>query len=146
MRLMLACDLDNDMGPVLETAAAWLAAGDHVVDLVYIDDRGAAADYLADEELRRMVLEEWSAWRARFEAQLQMLLLELPERLRGSARVLRGRPADTLIETLSEYDGLIVGTHGRTGMARLLMGSVAEQVIRASPKPVLVCHVGDHAG
>ncbi|MFT4621860.1 MAG: nucleotide-binding universal stress UspA family protein [Myxococcota bacterium] len=141
MRLMLACDLDNDMNPVLETSARWLASGDHTIDLIYVDDRGAAADYLADDELRQMILEEWNAWRARFEAQLEMLLLRLPERLRGSVRVLRGKPVDTLIKEVADYDGLIVGTHGRTGMARLLMGSVAEQVIRACPKPVLVCHV-----
>ena len=34
--------------------------------------------------------------------------------------------------------GLIVmGTHGRTGLERLLMGSVAEQVVRKAPCPVL---------
>ena len=33
---------------------------------------------------------------------------------------------------------IILGTHGRTGMTRLLMGSVAEAIVRRAPCPVLV--------
>jgi len=32
---------------------------------------------------------------------------------------------------------IVIGTHGRTGLGRLLMGSVAEQVVRRSECPVL---------
>src|SRR5262249_44246529 len=34
-------------------------------------------------------------------------------------------------------DLIVMGTHGRTGLSRLLMGSVAEQVVRKAPCPVL---------
>ena len=34
-------------------------------------------------------------------------------------------------------DLIVMGTHGRTGLGRLLMGSVAEQVVRRAPCPVL---------
>jgi nucleotide-binding universal stress UspA family protein len=34
-------------------------------------------------------------------------------------------------------DLIVMGTHGRTGLGRLLMGSVAEQVVRKAPCPVL---------
>jgi len=37
----------------------------------------------------------------------------------------------------SKCDLIVMGTHGRTGIARLLMGSVAEQVLRKAPCPVL---------
>ena len=37
----------------------------------------------------------------------------------------------------SGYDVMVVGTHGRTGLTRLLMGSVAEQVIRHAACPVM---------
>jgi nucleotide-binding universal stress UspA family protein len=33
---------------------------------------------------------------------------------------------------------LVLGTHGRTGVTRLLMGSVAEAIVRRAPCPVLV--------
>jgi nucleotide-binding universal stress UspA family protein len=33
---------------------------------------------------------------------------------------------------------IVMGTHGRTGLSRLLMGSVAEQIVRLAPCPVLI--------
>jgi nucleotide-binding universal stress UspA family protein len=50
-----------------------------------------------------------------------------------------GPPARELAG-LAEREGvelLVIGTHGRTGLARLLLGSVAEAVMRAAPCPVL---------
>ncbi len=38
-------------------------------------------------------------------------------------------------------DLIVMGTHGRTGLGRLLMGSVAEQVVRKAPCPVLTVKV-----
>jgi nucleotide-binding universal stress UspA family protein len=40
-------------------------------------------------------------------------------------------------------DLIVVGTHGRRGMGRLLMGSGAEQIIRQAPIPVLVVRAAD---
>ena len=53
---------------------------------------------------------------------------------------LAGNPADELIELLhkdTSYDLIVVGTHGRTGLAHVLLGSVAEKVVRRSPCAVL---------
>ncbi len=54
-------------------------------------------------------------------------------------RVLVGHPFARILETaVHEKVGLIVlGTHGRTGLAHLIMGSVAERVVRLAPCPVL---------
>jgi nucleotide-binding universal stress UspA family protein len=52
----------------------------------------------------------------------------------------KGDPA-TLITKVAEEtacDLIVVGTHGRTGLSRVLMGSVAENVLRSAPCPVLV--------
>jgi hypothetical protein len=38
-------------------------------------------------------------------------------------------------------DLIVVGTHGRTGLARVLMGSVAEEVVRKAPCPVVAVKV-----
>jgi nucleotide-binding universal stress UspA family protein len=37
----------------------------------------------------------------------------------------------------SKADLIVMGTHGRTGLGRFLMGSVAEQVVRRAPCPVV---------
>jgi universal stress protein A len=52
-----------------------------------------------------------------------------------------GRPADAitrLVREDSSYGLIVVGTHGRTGLAHVLLGSVAEKLVRTSPCPVLV--------
>lgn len=50
-----------------------------------------------------------------------------------------GDPAIEILATAKEThsDMIVIGTHGRTGLARLLMGSVAERVMRKAPCPVL---------
>ena len=40
----------------------------------------------------------------------------------------------------AKADLVVVGTHGRTGLRRALMGSIAERVVRLSPVPVLTIH------
>jgi universal stress protein A len=54
-------------------------------------------------------------------------------------RLISGEPVTAIIEEASQpgYDLLVVGTHGRTGMTKLLLGSVTEKLIRLSPIPVL---------
>ena len=58
-------------------------------------------------------------------------------------RVVFGRPFERIVETaVAEDVGLIVmGTHGRTGLERIAVGSVAERVIRLAPCPVLTLKV-----
>ncbi|MCB1146888.1 MAG: universal stress protein [Leptospiraceae bacterium] len=50
-----------------------------------------------------------------------------------------GNPHEEILKAAESWnaDLIIIGTHGRTGLARLLMGSVAEQVLRHSKIPVL---------
>lgn len=49
-------------------------------------------------------------------------------------------PADDIIKTAEnwEADLIVIGTHGRTGLKHLLMGSVAENIVRHSKIPVMV--------
>lgn len=51
-----------------------------------------------------------------------------------------GRPARTIEEFAEEHglDHVVVGSHGRDGVARILLGSVSEKVVRRSPVPVTV--------
>ncbi len=52
--------------------------------------------------------------------------------------VKEGTPVKVILEESSKYDIIVMGTLGRTGMSKLLMGSVAERVVRASQCPVMV--------
>lgn len=50
----------------------------------------------------------------------------------------RGRPVDEILDAARDADMIIVGTHGHRGMDRVLLGSVAETLVRRSSIPVLV--------
>ncbi|MGI9456798.1 MAG: universal stress protein [Aeoliella sp.] len=55
-------------------------------------------------------------------------------------RVLHGDPANEIIQFADENDVelIVIGTHGRSGLLKLLMGSVAEAVVRDASCPVIV--------
>jgi nucleotide-binding universal stress UspA family protein len=55
-------------------------------------------------------------------------------------RLVQGEPVPEILEVAGQTkaDLIVMGTHGRTGLSRLLMGSVAEQVVRNAPCPVLI--------
>ena len=58
--------------------------------------------------------------------------------------LLEGEVAQSILDFAhqKEIDVIVVGTHGRSGLGRALMGSVAERVFRHSPVPVLT--LGPH--
>jgi nucleotide-binding universal stress UspA family protein len=55
-------------------------------------------------------------------------------------RLTMGDPAGEIVRIAGDEGAemIVLGTHGRTGMTRLLMGSVAEAIVRRAPCPVLV--------
>jgi nucleotide-binding universal stress UspA family protein len=59
--------------------------------------------------------------------------------------VLEGSPSREIVRYAEEQDCdlIVMGTHGRGGIDRLLLGSVAERVVRASEVPVLTVRVGE---
>lgn len=60
-------------------------------------------------------------------------------RIKVDYRIAEGNPATELLDLIrkTNCDLVVMGTHGRTGFSRLLAGSVAEQVLRYAPCPVL---------
>ena len=56
-----------------------------------------------------------------------------------TAEIRWGRPSDALVDTAVRLRAslVVVGTHGRSGLEKLLIGSTAERVLRLSPVPVL---------
>jgi len=61
-------------------------------------------------------------------------------------KVLNGVPYLEIIRFAREHatDLIVLGTHGRTGIAQLLIGSVAERVVRKAPCPVLTVKHPQH--
>lgn len=86
----------------------------------------------------------WDQTRADVQREVEQLLAKAGARPRTAAvRVEAGEPSDTILRLAREggADLIVMGTHGRTGLARLLIGSVAEAVLRRSSCPVLTIRV-----
>jgi universal stress protein A len=87
--------------------------------------------------------------RARAERQME----EVVSKARGTLgdrlhyRVETGEPLRRILEVAGEgrHDLVVMGTHGRTGRLRGLVGSVTEAVVRRSPCPVLTVRVPEGA-
>lgn len=60
--------------------------------------------------------------------------------LSGETIIVHGVPFQAILDTAKDKgaDLIVMGTHGRTGLTHMLMGSVAEKVVRLAPCPVLV--------
>ncbi|MCA9571590.1 MAG: universal stress protein [Myxococcales bacterium] len=80
-----------------------------------------------------------AAARHRLERVADELRAEHPA-LETTVEVSEGHPVEVILEAAEQEEAtrIIVGTHGRRGLRRLFLGSVAERVVRASPVPVLV--------
>lgn len=85
-------------------------------------------------ELQVNVLKEAEEYLAALEARLR------EEGVRVESHVRYGHPAEEILEHVRHrnYDLIAMTTHGRSGVSRLLMGSVTESVIRGATVPVLV--------
>jgi len=62
------------------------------------------------------------------------------EGVSASTQVVEGKAADTILDfaTKNGVDLIIMATHGRTGISRWALGSVADKVVRSSSAPVMV--------
>jgi universal stress protein A len=74
----------------------------------------------------------------------------LPDATKAGLRVVRAtRMGNAFVEIVSyaeerSIDLIVVGTHGRGGLMHMLLGSVAEKVVRKSPCPVLTVRPAGH--
>ncbi len=64
--------------------------------------------------------------------------------LRAKSEVIFGKSSQSIVDYASDngFDLIVMGTHGRTGIAHLLIGSVAELVVRTATCPVMTIHEG----
>lgn len=60
------------------------------------------------------------------------------EGVEAESELVQGLAADQVVSEAEHEDLVVMGTHGRTGLARFLMGSTAHRVLARAPKPVVV--------
>lgn len=137
-RIIVATDLTPASEPaVLEAALLAKENGaDLLVTHVYRPPSISQAQSVAGG-----VYEEWDRnIRAEVEGKLRVLVENVAkEGVRAEALVLAGQPYEAIVEAakLNDADLVVMGTHGRKGVARFFLGSVASRVISTAPCPVM---------
>lgn len=132
--VIVASDLSSHAAEALRYAARFRPAPIH---LFHVHDVSHPTPYgISLDEAFRALNDGTTALHV--EAALERAIMGLE----GVTTVWRShvRPADSIVEYADEVGAglVVVGTHGRTGLRRLLLGSVAEAVLRTSPCDVLV--------
>lgn len=109
----------------------------HAYDLVpFALPEGPILDPRQAETMRIAVQQQLD--RMRREAEAQGLT-------RVETQLLQGPAASEIVRLASDqgFDLVVMGTHGRTGLSHLLLGSVTEKVVRRAPCPVLTIPLHD---
>jgi nucleotide-binding universal stress UspA family protein len=107
----------------------------HLLRKVYRPEQGGGADTIWAEKVSREKMQELA------QSHLTGVRYEIITRLNSD-------PSAGVIEAENDIasDLVVMGTHGRTGIAHLILGSVAEKVARESRCPVFTTHRGDTLG
>lgn len=134
--ILVATDFSGcSAAAVAHASRVALESGGRLHVLHVLPPRGQSPDGLADE--RRRALERLA----------QCLPAETELALHSVKDVVVGQPAPAIVAYSREHgiDLVVLGTHGRTGLARLALGSVAQRVLRDAPCEVSVVRAVDTA-
>lgn len=141
-RILVPTDGSEGMDRVVAHAVSLARTHGAAVDLLYVVDTAAFANLPMDTswgDIRETLRDEGVAALDAAEAAADDVPTE--------RHVIEGGPSREIVAYAERTgaDLIVMGTHGRGGLNRLLLGSVAERVVRSSPIPVLTVRVGEQA-
>jgi nucleotide-binding universal stress UspA family protein len=146
MHVLVATDGSQYSIEAARRAAELLRPADHVTLLTVVtevpgDDAGGFEGSVYSPEEQE---EAWNAELAEAGAELERTASALSA-ARVDKRIEVGDVANTICHVAGELgvDLVVVGSHGRTGLSRLFLGSASEHVVRHAPCPVLVVRSGE---
>ncbi|MFB6117889.1 universal stress protein [Halosegnis sp.] len=143
-RILVPTDGAPGIERVISHAGELATVHGAVVEFVYVVDSGTVASLPVEsswEGVAEMLREEGESSLA----SAAETVTDAHPSLEVERTMLEGTPAGEVVRYAdrSEADLICMGTHGRGGLNRLLLGSVAERVVRASEVPVLTVRVSE---
>jgi len=108
------------------------------VSILYVNEPIALAPLVGSETIPHY--EEWvrEARAAGEKALERAAQIAREEGVEAQTQLVEGRPVQKILEAAKGHDLIVMGSHGRGGLDRLLLGSVTTGVLHRSPVPVLV--------
>lgn len=139
-RILLPTDGSEGMARVVEHAGELARVHDASMHALFVVDTASLSTMPMDASLDGVhgLMEEEGA-RA-----MEEVTRLLPDDVPVDRTTREGSPAHEIVDVAEEADCdvIVMGTHGRGGLNRLLLGSVAEHVVRRSSVPVVTVRVG----
>jgi universal stress protein A len=139
-RILVATDFSETSALALDYARAMAGRFRASIHLLHVLDEPPTLPTLGSDMFAADVTAFCATRHERARQHLQRLLtVEEGARFAATGAVRTGRAADTICDVAIERgaDLIVMGTHGRSGVAHLLLGSVAEKVVRLAPCAVL---------
>lgn len=142
-RILVPTDGSEGAEPAVDHAIELAAAFDATVHALYVVDTAAFADL--DEAAVESDLVTESLTEGGRDAVDRVAERAREAGVEAETMVTRGRPVGTILDYAADHDVdvIVMGTHGRSGLDRLLLGSVTEKVVRKSRIPVLTVRRDD---
>jgi nucleotide-binding universal stress UspA family protein len=149
-RILVPVDFSACSRAALEHAAVLAKSFDATIDLLYVWE---APTFVAPEAmvgaagttqtLAQLASDQAESAMREFLQQARDDGIEV-----AATHVEQGDPSRTIVEVADAkgYDLIAMGTHGRSGFAHLLLGSVAEKVVRRATRPVLTVRSAESKG
>jgi len=141
-RILVPTDGSPSMETVVDHALELVRVHDATLHGLYVVDTGNFATLPVEtswDGVTELLRDEGEQAVADFEEMVGEVPVETAIR--------EGNPSREIVEYARENDcdTVVMGTHGRGGIDRLLLGSVAERVVRATPVPVVTVPVSEAA-
>jgi nucleotide-binding universal stress UspA family protein len=144
-RILCPVDFSDSSDYALRYALAFASAYDADLEVMHVVELPFMPPYAASTAPDLTLAVE------RIKEESQKMLDRLAERsralgLRVASRLVMGAPFVEIINAAraGTADLIVMGTHGRTGLRHVLIGSVAEKVVRKAPCPVLTVKHPEH--
>lgn len=141
-RLLVPHDFSERSGTALDVARVWAEALQASVTLLHVVEPVVYPEFYAVDVMPDEVLDRVERRSRDVMAQAAAVQLDGVDH---TLEVVSGRAVDSIVDAAdpSRHDLVIMGTRGLTGLEHVLLGSVAEGVVRRSRIPVMTVRTGD---
>ncbi len=140
-KILVPIDFGEPSARALEIAGALAKDTGGTITLLHVFDVPASYAGMGISPVE-LLAPMWEAGKKQLEDTLSKLKATVPD---ATEEIARGVPWREILAAIERDrpDLVVMGTHGRRGVQRMLLGSVAEKIVRVSPVPVLTVPAGD---
>jgi len=136
--IVVPTDFSSHSLAALDCAVGMADTFDARLKVIFVNEPGLRISDMSWVGVEQRSMDDTNLTEARRSIE-KVVLERIPVDIPADAEILYGDAVDNIIDYANHVnaDLIVMATHGRTGVSHVLLGSVAEQVVRKAPCPVL---------